>query len=183
MPGAQIPWPYGGKQRQIMVDIDPARLYAWGLSPRDVNTAIGLQNVILPTGTAKMGDERVPGRRSTASPEAMRRARRPADQDRATATTDLRARRRQRARRHPRRRPAWCTSAAGARVLMSILKNGNASTLDVAARIRDMLPQIAGQAAEGAQGLAALRSVGLRARGRRRRGQGGGHRRRPDRAR
>ena len=34
--GAQIPYPYGGKQRQIMVDIDPLRLYAWGLSPRDV---------------------------------------------------------------------------------------------------------------------------------------------------
>src|SRR6185369_1372528 len=50
VPGAQVPYPYGGKQRQIMVDIDPQRLYAWGLSPRDVNNALGLQNVILPTG-------------------------------------------------------------------------------------------------------------------------------------
>ena len=38
--GAQMPWPYGGKQRQIMVDIDPQRLWAWGLSPRDVINAI-----------------------------------------------------------------------------------------------------------------------------------------------
>ena len=58
--GAQVPWPYGGKQRQVMVDIDPQRLYAWGLSPRDVNTALGLQNVLLPTGSVKMGVEEYP---------------------------------------------------------------------------------------------------------------------------
>src|SRR5262249_26047811 len=58
--GAQLPYPYGGKQRQITVDIDPLRLYAWGLSPRDVNTAIGLQNVALPSGTAKMGENEYP---------------------------------------------------------------------------------------------------------------------------
>jgi multidrug efflux pump subunit AcrB len=58
--GTQIPWPYGGKQRQIVVDLDPQRLYAWGLSPRDVTTALGLQNVILPTGTAKMGSSEYP---------------------------------------------------------------------------------------------------------------------------
>ncbi len=40
VPGAQIPWPYGGKQRQIMVDIDPARLHAAGMSPRDVQAAL-----------------------------------------------------------------------------------------------------------------------------------------------
>src|SRR5664279_1948618 len=45
--GAQIPWPYGGKQRQVVVDIDPARLFAWGLSPKDVTTAIAAQNLIL----------------------------------------------------------------------------------------------------------------------------------------
>ncbi|MFO0723363.1 MAG: efflux RND transporter permease subunit [Myxococcota bacterium] len=53
--GSQIPYPYGGKQRQIMIDIDPERLYAWGLSAGDVNTALSLQNVILPTGSAKIG--------------------------------------------------------------------------------------------------------------------------------
>ena len=58
--GTQIPWPYGGKQRQIMVDIDPGRLYSFGLSPRDVNTAISTQNVILPTGTTKMGKTNTP---------------------------------------------------------------------------------------------------------------------------
>ena len=45
IPGAQIPYPYGGKQRQIMVDIDPQRLQALGLSPRDVQAALAPQNV------------------------------------------------------------------------------------------------------------------------------------------
>jgi CzcA family heavy metal efflux pump len=58
--GVQIPWPYGGKQRQIMVDIDPARLYAWGLSAQDVSAALEQQNVILPTGTAKIGEQEYP---------------------------------------------------------------------------------------------------------------------------
>src|SRR4051812_31003755 len=69
--GTQIPWPYGGKQRQIMVDINPARLYGFGLSPRDVNTAISAQNVILPTGTTKMGTNEYPVQLNS-SPEAIR---------------------------------------------------------------------------------------------------------------
>jgi multidrug efflux pump subunit AcrB len=55
IPGAEIPWPYGGKQRQIMVDIDPNKLHGLGLSPRDIQQAISDQNVALPSGTAKMG--------------------------------------------------------------------------------------------------------------------------------
>ena len=53
--GASIPSPYGGTPRQVSVDIDLARLYAKGLSPTDVSTAINAQNVILPAGTAKLG--------------------------------------------------------------------------------------------------------------------------------
>jgi multidrug efflux pump subunit AcrB len=53
--GAAIPYPYGGKQRQIMVDIDIPRLQARGLTPNDVVTALGSQNLILPSGTAKIG--------------------------------------------------------------------------------------------------------------------------------
>src|SRR5882762_8147970 len=53
--GAAVPLPYGGKLRVVNVDIDPDALYARGLSPTDVNTAILAQNVILPAGTAKMG--------------------------------------------------------------------------------------------------------------------------------
>ena len=53
--GASIPYPYGGKQRQVLVDIDPQALQAKGLSPIDVVNAISAQNIILPSGTAKIG--------------------------------------------------------------------------------------------------------------------------------
>ena len=53
--GAAMPLPYGGKARQIMVDIDPAAMYAKGISPADVSNAINAQNVVLPSGTAKFG--------------------------------------------------------------------------------------------------------------------------------
>ncbi|MGA9592991.1 MAG: efflux RND transporter permease subunit, partial [Candidatus Acidiferrales bacterium] len=55
IPGVAIPYPYGGKQRQVEVDLNPAELQAKGLSPLDVVNAIGLQNLILPAGTAKIG--------------------------------------------------------------------------------------------------------------------------------
>ena len=55
--GVQIPYPYGGKQRQIMVDIDPDKLYAYGLSALDVSNAINVQNLILPAGSAKIGKQ------------------------------------------------------------------------------------------------------------------------------
>ncbi len=55
VPGAQIPYPYGGKVRQVMVDIDPEKLYAWKLSAAEVTAALNAQNLILPAGTAKIG--------------------------------------------------------------------------------------------------------------------------------
>src|SRR3954452_4528050 len=55
IPGASVPYPYGGKQRQIMVDLNLAALQAKGLSPTDVVSAVGSQNLVLPSGTAKIG--------------------------------------------------------------------------------------------------------------------------------
>ena len=55
--GAAVPLPYGGKFRTVMVDINPEQLYAKQLSPADVSTALGNQNLILPAGTAKIGDK------------------------------------------------------------------------------------------------------------------------------
>jgi multidrug efflux pump subunit AcrB len=68
--GAQVPLPYGGKSRQIMVDIDPAKLYGKGLSPVDVSNAINVQNVILPAGTQKIGDREY-NVRLNSSPEVL----------------------------------------------------------------------------------------------------------------
>jgi CzcA family heavy metal efflux pump len=55
IPGVAIPWPYGGKQRLIAVDLDTAALLAKGLTPTDVLGALSAQNLILPSGTAKLG--------------------------------------------------------------------------------------------------------------------------------
>jgi CzcA family heavy metal efflux pump len=54
--GARVPQPWGGKWPQVMVDLDLGELYARGLSPQDVQTAINSQNLIIPAGTAKIGD-------------------------------------------------------------------------------------------------------------------------------
>ncbi|MFZ2208475.1 MAG: efflux RND transporter permease subunit [Porticoccaceae bacterium] len=55
VPGAAVPYPFGGKSRQIMIDIDNAKLQARGLSPQDVSNALAAQNLILPVGTQKIG--------------------------------------------------------------------------------------------------------------------------------
>jgi len=55
IPGVAIPYPYGGKQRQVQVDLDTNALQAKGLSPMDVVNAISAQNLILPSGTSKIG--------------------------------------------------------------------------------------------------------------------------------
>ena len=53
--GAATPYPYGGKPRQIQVDLDPVKLQAYGLSPADIVNAVSAQNLILPAGTTKIG--------------------------------------------------------------------------------------------------------------------------------
>src|ERR1035438_1630764 len=55
IPGVAVPWPYGGKQRVISVDLDTDALRAKGLTPNDVINAVNTQNLILPSGTAKIG--------------------------------------------------------------------------------------------------------------------------------
>jgi multidrug efflux pump subunit AcrB len=57
IPGVTLPTPAGGKYRQIMVDIDPNKLLARGLTPLDVVNAVNAQNLTLPSGTAKIGDK------------------------------------------------------------------------------------------------------------------------------
>src|SRR5436853_3560626 len=54
--GAAVPLPYGGRFRNIMIDLDPAQMYAKGLTASDVSAAVGNQNLVFPAGTAKIGD-------------------------------------------------------------------------------------------------------------------------------
>jgi len=60
IPGLSTPLPYGGKQRQVSVDIDTSKLAARGLSPADIVNALSADNVITPAGAARMGNREVP---------------------------------------------------------------------------------------------------------------------------
>jgi multidrug efflux pump subunit AcrB len=77
--GAAVPLPYGGKFRQVMVDLIPDQLYAKGLSATDVSNALSAQNLILPAGDAKIGDNRLSDQ-GQQQPAHLPRLERPAHQ-------------------------------------------------------------------------------------------------------
>ena len=138
IPGAQIPWPYGGKQRQIMVDIDPQKLHGLGLSPRDVQAAISAQNVTLPTGTAKMGPNEYPiGLAST--PETLDELSSIPVKTVDGRTVYLRDVANVRDGSSPQTNMVHVEGKRS--VLMVILKNGDASTLDVADAVKAAIPR------------------------------------------
>jgi multidrug efflux pump subunit AcrB len=137
--GAQMPFPYGGKQRQVMIDIDPPRLYALNLTPNDVNNALQAQNLVLPSGTAKLGGQELLVRLNS-SPEAVKDiAALPVKTVNGSTVTigDV---------AHVRDGFAPQTSlvrANGRRgVLMTLLKSAGASTLDIAHRVRSIMPSL-----------------------------------------
>ena len=137
--GAQIPWPYGGRQREVVVDIDLQRLQGWGLSPGDVTAAINAQNLILPTGTAKIGTVEYPILLNS-SPVAVRDlGALPVKTVRGTVLylRDV-------ANVRDGFQPQTSVVHANGRraVLLSILKSGGASTLDIVARVRASLPRV-----------------------------------------
>ena len=141
VPGASIPYPYGGKQRQVQVDLDPQALRSRGLSGNDVVSAITAQNLILPAGTEKIGDlEYFIG--VNASPlkvEEMNDLPISASNGTVTYVRDV---------AHVRDGAPPQTNIArleGKRAaLMTVLKNGTASTLDIISAIKQKLPQIHG---------------------------------------
>jgi len=140
VPGAVIPYPYGGKQRQIMIDLNPNLLQAKGLSPQDVLLAVQQQNVILPSGTAKIGefeyDVRVNSSLRTV-PEFSDLPIRVV----GNSTIYLRDVANVRDGFAPQTNIARQDGNRG--VLVSILKAGNASTLDVVKGVRGLLPRVA----------------------------------------
>lgn len=70
IPGMRISLPYGGASRQVMIDLVPESLNAFGLSPADVNRAVGTQNLTLPSGTLRANDRELPVA-INASPESV----------------------------------------------------------------------------------------------------------------
>jgi multidrug efflux pump subunit AcrB len=149
IPGAVVPYPYGGKQRQIMIDIDPARLHGLGLSPRDVNNALAVQNVILPSGTAKIGTQEYPIVVS-ASPETLAELGAMPIKTVNGRTIYIRDVANVRDGSSPQTNLVHVEGRKS--VLMSILKNGDASTLEVNARIRDVIPHALERLPKEAQG-------------------------------
>src|SRR4030081_2858588 len=140
IPGASVPYPYGGKQRQVQVDLNPSALQSKGLSALDVVNAISVQNLVLPTGTSKIGSKEYDVSIPNAAPQTI------ADLNRIPIKTigdttiyikDV----------------AWVRDGFppqtnivrvnGQRsVLLTVQKAGNASTLNVIAGIKALLPQI-----------------------------------------
>jgi multidrug efflux pump subunit AcrB len=140
--GARVPQPWGGKQRQVMVDLDLDALYGRNLSPSDVSAAITSQNLIIPAGTAKMGAteyniklnsspdlidlfNQIPVRTVNGIPVYIKDVAHV--RDGYAVQTNI-------VRRDGRRA-----------VLMTVLKGEGSSTLSVVQRVRDAMPAIQAQ--------------------------------------
>src|SRR5512140_4978 len=140
IPGVAIPFPYGGKIKVISVDIDTQALQARGLAPADVVNAVNTQNLILPSGTAKIGEtEYAVG--MNGSPNAIAGLNDLPVRTANGATTYLRDVATVRDGFQPQTNVVRQDGARG--VLLSILKNGGASTLDIVANLKAMLPRAA----------------------------------------
>jgi multidrug efflux pump subunit AcrB len=137
--GAMIPWPYGGKQRQIVVDLEPDKLYSYGLSAADVSNAINNQNLILPSGTAKMGSQEYYVRLNS-SPEVVDEINDLPIKTVNSTTIYIRDVAHVSDKYMPQTNLVHAEGKKGA--LVSIYKLGNSSTLDIVKRIREALPNI-----------------------------------------
>jgi multidrug efflux pump subunit AcrB len=137
IPGVQIPYPYGGKQRQIMVDLEPDKLYAYGISPADVSGAVNAQNLILPAGTSKIGKQEYPIRLNASPDVAMMINDMPI---KTVNGSTIYIRDVAHVRDGFQVQTNVVHSEGKPGVLLSILKNGNASTLDVVKAVKAALP-------------------------------------------
>ncbi len=149
IPGAEIPYPYGGKQREVLIDIDASRMHALGISPRDVNTALSNQNIILPSGTAKLGANEYPIIMS-ATPETVAEIGDLPIKAVGDRTVYIRDVANVRDGAIPQTNMVHVSGRRS--VLMVILKNGDASTLDVVAAVRERLPGALERLPKEAQG-------------------------------
>ncbi|HEX3738546.1 MAG TPA: efflux RND transporter permease subunit [Terriglobales bacterium] len=141
VPGTAVPYPYGGKQRQIQVDLNPAELQSKNMSALDVVNAVTLQNLILPTGTAKIGGKEYDVDIPNAAPQSVSDLNRIPIKTIGSTTIYIKD-------------VAWVRDGFppqtnivrvnGQRsVLLTIQKAGDASTLKVISGIKSLLPQIA----------------------------------------
>ncbi len=140
VPGVAVPFPYGGKQRVVSVDLDLEQLQARGLAPADVVNAVNAQNLILPGGTTKLGGTEY-GVKMNASPERVAELNDLPVRTASGATVYLRDVAYVRDGFTPQTNVVRQDGVRG--VLLSALKNGRASTLDIVANLRALLPHAA----------------------------------------
>jgi multidrug efflux pump subunit AcrB len=137
--GAGIPFPYGGKQRQIQVDLDQAAMQAKNISPNDVNAAIAAQNLILPAGTEKIGDIEY-NVKLNASTQVVDELNDLPIKKLNNSTLFIRDVAHVRDGFGPQTNMVRLDGNRA--VLMVIQKTGNASTLDIIQKVKDRLPAI-----------------------------------------
>lgn len=137
--GVTLPTPYGGKYRQVMVDLDPAALLAQGLTPTDVVNAVNAESLTVPSGDAKIGSKQYIVRLNAVAPSVDALNDIPIRQVSGT-TVYLRD--------VAHVRDAWAVQqnivrTEGKRsVLLTVIKNGDASTLDVVNGVKEALPTV-----------------------------------------
>ena len=137
--GAAVPGPYGGKQRQVVVDLDPNALYAKQLSPIDVSNAFSQQNLIVPAGTIKVGDTEY-AVRVNSSPEILSDLNNLPVKTVNGATVYLKDVATVRDGFSVQTNIVRTNGKRGA--LLTILRNGQASTLDIVNKVKAQLPRI-----------------------------------------
>ena len=140
VPGAVIPYSYGGKQRQVMIDLNEGLIQSKGLAPQDVLTAVQQQNLIAPSGTAKIGSFEYDVR-ANFSPRTVPELNDLPVKVVGNSTIYLRDVANIRDGFAPQTNIVRQDGHRGA--LVSILKAGNASTINVVKGIRGLLPRVA----------------------------------------
>src|SRR6266849_4309433 len=137
--GAAVPWPYGGKTRLVSVDLDLAALKSKNLAPQDVVNAINAQNLILPSGTAKIGATEYDVELNT-SPKVLDELNDLPIKAVNGATLYVRDVAQVRDGYQPQVNVVRQDGVRGS--LLTILKSGSASTLDVVSRVKAAMPRI-----------------------------------------
>src|SRR5436190_1566090 len=144
--GTTFPLPYGGTARQVTVDLDPEKLRAYNIAPQDVNAAVNAQNLTLPTGSAKIGDLEYSISMNSSPPAVSMLNDVPIKQvdGRTIFIRDV-----------AQVRDGFAVQTQVVRengrrgVLLTVLKNGNSSTLQIAQQVKDLLPTIQAAMPEG----------------------------------
>ena len=140
IPGVAVPWPFGGKIRLISVDLDTSALLAKGLTPNDVVNAVNTQNLILPSGTVKIGATEYTIALN-GSPETIAGLNRIPVATKNGATTYLSEVAHVRDGFSPQTNIVRQNGERG--VLVSVIKNGGSSTLDIVSTLLGELPEVA----------------------------------------